>query len=159
MKRLGLLLAAGLGALGVDVAPASAGPLTQAQILHCEPNRADISSVAVNDLKFGVEATYVWASANIQLTKLDGSVRGYFVSGRAVPTDKQVRENKASAGFAYSGFTCSVTYRNIVSVRNCGGSRKARNCDIGVKIFGNPVVFAVTMTAEPTKIIEASSTP
>jgi hypothetical protein len=159
MKRLGLLIVAGLAALGMDTAPAVADPLTPAQILHCQPNRGDVSAVAVNDLRFGMEATYVWASANIRVTMRNGGVRGYFVSGRAVPTDKPVRENKASAGFAYSGFTCMVTYRNIVSVRNCGGTRKARSCDIGVKVFGNPVLFAVSMTAEPTRLIEASSTP
>jgi hypothetical protein len=158
MARLLLLLAGAATALAVNVGVAVAGPLSASQILSCEPNRGDVADVAVNNLRFGLEATYAWANATIHLTMRNGTAREYFVSGRADPIDKQPRPNTASAGFTYPGFTCTVQFRSIVSVRNCNGMNKRRYCEIGVSVFGMPMVYGVSMTAErQTKLIEASA--
>ncbi len=159
MRRLGLLVAAAMAALAATEVSATAAPLEARQLIACEANRADVASVAVDDLRFGIEATYAWASANVHVTMLDGRVREYKLSGRADPVDKPPRPNGAKAGFAYPGFTCIVQYRSIVSVRNCTAARKQRSCEIGVTIFGMPVVYAVSMTAERNRIIEASTIP
>jgi hypothetical protein len=88
----------------------------------------------------------------------DGTAREYLVSGRADPIDRTLRPNKAVAGFTYPGFTCTVQYGPIASVRNCTGASKHRSCEIGLTIFGTPMVYAVSMTAErATDIVKASA--
>lgn len=154
MKHPALLVAAGIVALSASAAPAAAD-----QLIACRGNQANVSSVAVDNLRFGVEAAYVWASANLHLMMRDGRVREYKLSGRAQPTDKTARLNSAQAGFSYPGFTCTVQYGAIISVRNCNGVRKQRSCDIGVSMFGLPVVYAVSMTAEPSRVIAAATMP
>jgi hypothetical protein len=148
MGKLGVLFGALVAMWGMALSPAEAGPLATGQIIACQPNRADVSAVAVNDLRFGIEATYAWASATIRLTMRNGATRDYAITGRAEPTEKEARPNKASAGFTYPGFTCMAQYRSIISVRNCGGASKHRYCEIGITIFGMPMVYAVSMTAE-----------
>jgi hypothetical protein len=156
MKRPIMLLAAAATALAVDATSVLAAPANQ--ILACRPNRADVADVAVNDLRFGIGATYVWATATIRLTMRDRTAREYSVSGRADPLDKPLRPNRAVAGFTYPGFTCTVQYGPIASVRNCTGMNKHRSCEIGLTIFGMPVVYAVSMTADrATKVVEASA--
>jgi hypothetical protein len=159
MGKLGALLGASVAAWGMALSPAHAEPLGSSQILACQPNRADVAAVAVNDLRFGLESTYAWASANIRLTMRNGATRDYAITGRAEPTDKEARPNKASAGFTYPGFTCMAQYRSIISVRNCGGASKHRFCEIGITIFGMPMVYAVSMTAERTVLPIRASAP
>ena len=158
MRQLGWLVAAGFAALSASAIPAAAGPVDN-QIIACQANRADVASVAVDNVRFGLEAKYAWASANVHVTMRGGEVREYKLSGRADPTDKPPRPNNSKAGFAYPGFTCNVQYRSIISVRNCSGARQHRSCEIGVTVFGMPMVYAVSMTAERNKIIEASTIP
>lgn len=159
MKRLGRLIAAGIVVLPAAAMPAAAGPAEANQLLACQANRSDVAAVSVADLRIGFEANYVWANANVQLTMRNGQVRAYKLSGRADPVEKPPRPNQAKAGFAYPGFTCVVQYRAITSVRNCAGARQRRSCEIGVTVFGVPMVYAVSMTAERDKVVEASTIP
>ncbi|MEJ0011914.1 MAG: hypothetical protein WDM94_04640 [Bauldia sp.] len=159
MRGLGWLAAAGFAALSASAMSASAAPVDNNQLIACEPSRADVASVDVEDLRFGLKATYVWASATIHVTLRDGRTREYALSGRADPIEKTPRPNRARAGFAYSDFTCIVQYRAIMSVRNCAAARKQRSCEVGVTVFGVPVVYSVSMTAERNKIVEASTVP
>jgi hypothetical protein len=153
-----MILLAGAAASMLATNAGHADPVSVTQILACQPNRSDVSTVEVNDLRFGLKATYAWANATIRLQMRDGTLRDYAVSGRADPTDKAPRPNKAAAGFTYPGFTCTVQFGSIISVRNCSGANKHRSCEIGVSVFGVPMVYAVSMTAErQTKVIEASA--
>jgi hypothetical protein len=158
MRHLGWLIIAGI-ALAVPSGQAAAGPVDAGQIIACRANQADVDTVLVDNLRFGIEATYVWAKADLHLTMRNGHVREYKLAGRAQPTDKSARPNGAQAGFAYPGFTCTVQLRTIVSVRNCSGARKQRSCEIGVNVFGMPMVYAVSMTAERSQVIEAATIP
>jgi hypothetical protein len=159
MTRLGILTALFIGAFAASFAPAAADPVGADQIIACRATGADVASVAVDDLRFGVEASYAWANAKIHLTMRDQTVREYVLSGRADPIDKPAKPNNARAGFTYPGFTCMVQYPSIISVRNCAGANKRRSCEIGVSFFGMPLVYAVSMTAQRSRIVEASSVP
>jgi len=159
MKRLGLLAAAGLAALVLNATPAAAAGLDPNQLFVCHATRADVADVSVADLRFGLAAGHAWAKATVNVTMRDGTLRAYTLSGRADPIDKPARPNNASAGFAYPGFRCIAQYHSIISVHNCATSERRRSCEIGVSVFGLPTVFAVSVTADPVRLLEAATTP
>ncbi len=70
--------------------------------------------------------------------------------------DKPLRPNQTTPGFAYPGFACAIRYPAITSVHNCGGSNKKRTCEVGLQMFGTPLSFAVSLTAERVKVREAT---
>jgi hypothetical protein len=158
MRRLATLMAVAMFALpAATITPEAALAGDGSQMIACRANSADVSGVAVQNLRFGIEASYAWASATVALNMRNGTTRSYFLSGRAEPTDKLLRPNNASAGFSYPGFTCTVQYPGIASVRNCAGAKKQRRCEIGVTVFGMPMVYAVSMTAERAMVEAAAA--
>jgi hypothetical protein len=139
----------------------AAGFSAQAEeLVTCQATAPNVADVSLNDLRMGVANTYFWATAKVRLSMRDGSKREYALNGRADPIDKELSPNHAAPGFSYPGFACTVTYRAIAAVRNCRGSSKRRTCEIGVQIFGVPMAYSVSMTAERLiKAREAAAVP
>jgi hypothetical protein len=146
------LLALAAPAVADDVRPAG-------QLITCSTTRADAASVSVSDLHLGVTDAYVWARARLHLSMRDGSVREYALQGRADPISKALPPNDATPGFAYPGFACTIQYPAITSVHGCGGSKQRRTCEIGLQMFGTPLSFSVSLTAQRVTVREATTIP
>ena len=146
------LLALAAPGLADDVLPTG-------QLIACRTTRADAASVSVSDLHFGVTDTYAWARARVHLSMRDGSVREYALQGRADPISKDLPPNHAAPGFAYPGFACTIQYPAITSVHGCSGSKQRRTCEIGLQMFGTPVSFSVSLTAQRVTVREATTIP
>jgi hypothetical protein len=139
---------------------AAGAPVEAGELVTCRATAPNVVDVSLNDLRMGVGSTYFWATAKVRLSMRDGSKREYALNGRADPIDKQLLPNHAAPGFSYPGFACTVTYRAIAAVQNCRGSNKRRTCEIGVQIFGVPMAYSVSLTAERLiKVREASAAP
>ena len=150
-------VAGGLALLALaGVSAASAQPLSGNQLISCAPTRADVATVSLDDLRMGLADTYAWATATVRVLMRDQSTRVYALQGRADPIDKQMRPNRTPPAFAYPGFACTVQYQAITSVRNCYGSGSRRFCEIGIDIFGSPLAYSVSMTAQRIKVREAT---
>lgn len=124
-------------------------------LISCRPTRADVSTVSLDDLRMGLADTYAWATATVHVVMRDQSTRDYSLRGRADPIDKTMPANETPPGFAYPEFACRVTYSAITSVRNCHGGKSRRSCEIGINIFGSPLAYSVSMTAQRLKVREA----
>lgn len=149
-SRTGLsAIAGGFCLLAFAILPAEAGEAAPAnQLVVCRPTGADVAAVSVHDLRVGTAGAYFWAAARVRLEMRNGANREYVLKGRADPISKQLTPNRASPGFAYPGFACTVQHQAIAAVRNCRGSDKRRFCDVGVQIFGVPMAYSVSLTAE-----------
>ena len=154
--RLRSAFAGGTLLLAFAGGPAEAGDgQAGGQLLTCAATTADSGTVLLGDLRVGVAANYVRASATVRLSMHDGTVREYALNGRADPIGKQLTPNQASPGFAYPGFACTVQFPGITSVRNCHGSNQRRACEVGVQMFGMPMAFSVSLTAARVQVREA----
>ena len=159
LRRGGLAsaVAGGIALLASAFVSAEAGEAQSAnQLIACAATRADVAAVSLDGLRFGLADTYAWATATVRLLMRDQSTRQYALFGRADPIDKQMPPNRASPGFAYPGFACTIQYPAITSVRNCYGSKSRRSCEIGIELFGSPMAYSVALTAQRVKVREAT---
>ena len=125
-------------------------------LFSCQPTRADVKAVSVDDLQMGIADTYAWATATVRLLLNNQTSRTYYLTGRADPIAKPLKPNAAAPGFSYPGFACTITYPAINSVHNCAQSGSRRFCEIGLFMFGEELVYAVTVKARPGGTKEAS---
>jgi hypothetical protein len=149
-------LAGSLALLALGTVAAKADDMGLGQLIACTATRADASSVSLDNLRFGSTDTYAWASARVHLSMRDGTIREYVLHGRADPIDKLLPPNRATPGFAYADFACRVQSSAITSVHNCHGSRKGRTCEVGIDMFGSTIAYSVSLTAERTRLQEAT---
>ena len=125
-------------------------------LFSCDPTRPDVAGVSVEDLQMGIADTYAWATATVRLLMRNQSTRVYYLTGRADPIAKAIRPNTAEPGFSYPGFACTISYPAINSVRNCYQSGNRRFCEIGLFMFGEELVYSVTVNARHGSAKEAS---
>lgn len=154
--RLAAAVAGGLLLLPLAPVAAAAGAAPLTQFVACSAARADVTSVSVDNLRYGINQAYFWVSATVRLLMKDQSVQEYALRGRADPIARQIAPNGVQPGFSYPGFNCTVRYPMIKSVDNCHGRRGERTCDIGIEIFGNPLSYVFSLTAELVKMREAA---
>jgi hypothetical protein len=125
-------------------------------LFSCQPTRPDVRAVSVDDLQMGIADTYAWATATVRLLMRNQSSRTYYLVGRADPIAKPLKPNATAPGFSYPGFACTITYPAINSVHNCSQSGDRRFCEIGLFMFGEELVYAVTVKARHGSTKEAS---
>lgn len=147
VKRAGLLVLAALATTTVARADG---------LFSCQPTHPDVAGVRVDDLQMGIADTYAWATATVRLLMRNQSTRTYYLTGRADPIAKPVKPNAVQPGFSYPGFACTITYPAINSVGNCHQSGNHRFCDIGLFMFGEELVYDVTVNARRGSAREAS---
>ncbi len=138
---------------GAEAAPAHA----EARLIACDATRPEVATIAVDDVSIGMQGLHVRASTRVYLTMRDGTRRTYALEGEANPTPVQLAANDTAAAFAYPDFACTVTYGGIVSVHNCRRNGEARACDVSVRVFGVPVAFAVSMSAQRVAPVNAAA--
>lgn len=132
----------------VVVATLAAGGAAHADgLFSCQPTRPDVRAVSVDDLQMGIADTYAWATATVRLLLTNQTSRTYYLTGRADPIAKPIKPNATAPGFSYPGFSCTITYPAINSVHNCSQSGSLRFCEIGLFMFGEELVYAVTVKA------------
>jgi hypothetical protein len=125
-------------------------------LFSCEPTRPDVAAVRVDDLQMGIADTYAWATATVRLLMRNQTARTYYLTGRADPIAKPIKPNTTAPGFSYPGFACTISYPAINSVHNCSQSGDRRFCEIGLYMFGEELVYAVTVKARHGSTKEAS---
>jgi hypothetical protein len=147
LKQAGLLAFAVVGMAGTAHADG---------LFSCQPTSPDVTAVRVDDLQMGIADTYAWATATVRLLMHNQSTRTYYLTGRADPIARLVKPNATQPGFSYPGFSCTITYPAINSVRNCSQSGNRRYCTIGLFMFGEELVYDVTVNARRGSAREAS---
>jgi hypothetical protein len=147
-------LAATVVLLAMAGAPAIAGG--NGGLIACDAARPDVSSVSLEDLRYGIADTYAWATATVHVLMRDQTVRSYSLNGRADPIAKPLPPNEQSVAFAYPGFACHIQFPAITSVSNCHGGGRRRTCEIGIRMFGKPMSYAVSLTAQRMAVREAA---
>jgi hypothetical protein len=139
--------------LAMGGAPAIAGGY--GGLIACDAARPDVSSVSLENLRYGIADTYAWATATVHVLMRDQTVRLYSLNGRADPIDKALPPNEQSVAFAYPGFACHIQFPAITSVSNCRGGRR-RTCEIGIRMLGTPMSYTVSLTAQRMAVREAA---
>jgi len=145
-----------IAGLAISAIFATAPAARANDLFSCEPTRPDVAGVSVEDLQMGIADTYAWATATVRLLMRNQTTRVYHLTGRADPIAKPVKPNNAEPGFSYPGFACAITYPAINSVRNCYQSGNRRFCEIGLFMFGEELVYSVTVNASRGAAREAS---
>ncbi len=125
-------------------------------LFSCRPTQPDVAAVRVDDLAMGIADTYAWATATVRLLMRDRSSRVYLLAGRADPVARPIAPNATEPGFTYPGFACTITYPAINSVKNCYQAGSRRFCEIGLFMFGQELVYAVTVVARRGSAREAA---
>ena len=151
-------MGAGLKLAGLMVvAMLAAGSGARADgLFSCQPTRPDVRAVSVDNLQMGIADTYAWATATVRVLLSNQTSRTYHLTGRADPIAKPLKPNATAPGFSYPGFACTITYPAINSVQNCFQSGDRRFCEIGLFMFGQELVYAVTVKARRGGTKEAS---